>query len=302
LPLIIANESAYSVGSFDAATGKFEIRGVVPGEYDLMASASDSKGKTVWGRTRINVRSDELSGVTVGIQPGVEFKALLTVDGAPPLYTMQSPAPLGSEELVAAGLLSAEALKPVPTPTYRVRLEAAERHAPFVPNSAAATYEPSGVFTYSNVVEGKYNVSVSPLPANGYVADVRTGGKSVFDSGVDINSQTGQVQLSVRTNGVKIQGVVRDSTGKPVASARVVLVPPVSRRQNVQLYRTSLSDTSGDFTLSGIAPGEYKLFAWPSVPEGAWLNKDFLEPYEGRGQTVVVGPNTADVELKLIPK
>jgi hypothetical protein len=155
----LSNSSAYAVGSFDPATGKFDIRGVVPGEYELMASASDSKGKTVWGRTRINVGSDELTGVTVAIHPGIEFKVRLTIDGAPPLYTMKSPAPPGAEELVALGLLSAEALKPVPTANYSVRLQTVERH-PVVPfdSGVAPTYEPSGVFTFSNVVEGKYRV------------------------------------------------------------------------------------------------------------------------------------------------
>jgi hypothetical protein len=300
----LSNSSSYAVGSFDPSTGKFDIRGVVPGEYELMASASDHTGKSVWGRTRTNARSNEVTGVTVDIRSGVEFKARLRIDDAPPSYAMNSPVPLGSEQLVAAGLFNAEALKPVPTPSFRVRLESAESLpvAPFDPNYPAAAYDPSGVFTFSNVVEGKYIVSVSPLPANGYVADVRAGGRSVLDSGVDINSQTGEVQVLVRINGAKIQGVVRDSTGKSIPSARVALVPPASRRGNTQLYRSSSSDTNGNFTMNGIAPGEYKLFAWESVTESAWMNGTFLEPYEGRGQTIVVGSNTPNIELKIISK
>jgi hypothetical protein len=181
-------------------------------------------------------------------------------------------------------------------------LDSAERltDAPFV--TSYATYEPSGAFLFKNVVEGTYTLRVSPLPANGYVADVRAGGKSVFDSGIDINSQTGDVQVLVNTNGARVQGVVRDATGKPAASARVALVPPVPRRQNSQLYKSAVSDTNGNFSMGGVAPGEYKLFAWDSVPDGAWLNSNFLEPYEGRGQTVIVGSGESSTELKLIPR
>jgi hypothetical protein len=151
-------------------------------------------------------------------------------------------------------------------------------------------------------VEGKYTVRVSPLPANGYVADVRAGGKSVFDSGFDISSQTGEVQVLVKTNGGKVQGVVRDSTGRPIASARVALVPPVSRRQNSQLYKVATSGASGSFSMNRIAPGEYKLFAWETAPDGAWLDNNFLDLYEGLGRTVVVDSATLDIELKLIQR
>ena len=193
-------------------------------------------------------------------------------------------------------------MTPVAIPDFRVEFYSAERltNVPFF--TTFATYEPSGAFLFRNVVEGKYSVRVSPLPANGYVADVRAGGKSVFDSGIDINSQTGEIQVLVKTNGGKVQGVVRDSTGNPIASARVALVPPVSRRQNSQLYKVSSSGASGSFSMNRIAPGEYKLFAWETAPEGAWMDASFLELYEERGQTVVVGSNDQDVELKVIPR
>jgi hypothetical protein len=54
--------------------------------------------------------------------------------------------------------------------------------------------------------------------------------------------------------------------------------------------------------MNRIAPGEYKMFAWETVPDGAWMDANFLEFYEGRGQTIVVGSNTPDIELKLIPR
>ena len=84
----------------------------------------------------------------------------------------------------------------------------------------------------------------------------------MFDSGIDINSQTGEIQVIVNTNGGKVQGSVIDAKQKPAASARIVLVPPESRRQNLQLYKVALTDNSGNFTITGIAPGDYKLFAW----------------------------------------
>jgi hypothetical protein len=263
----------------------------------------DSKGGTVWGRSRINVRGGELTDATLDIHPGVELKVLLSIDGNSPLYRVgPPPGAVQTAELIAAGLpLAPQSLTPIPIPDFKVLLDSAERlaNAPFV--TSYTTYEPSGAFLFRNVVEGKYRLRVSPLPVNGYVADVRVGGKSVFDSGFDVDSQTREVQVLVKTNSGKIKGMVHDSTGKPFASARVVLVPPLSRRENSELYKASFSDANGNFTMSGVAPGEYKLFAWESVSDGAWMNGSFLSPYEGRGQNIVVGSSITDIELKLIP-
>jgi hypothetical protein len=167
------------------------------------------------------------------------------------------------------------------------------------------TFDPSGVFLFPNVLEGKYTVNVSPLPANGYVEDIRVGGASVFDSGFDVNSQTGEIQVLLSTKGTSIKGRVLDAAQKPFASARVTLVPRETRRQNAQLYRSVTADASGNFMINGVAPGDYKLFAWEGVPNTAWMNAEFLAPYETRGVPVSAsanGSSPATLDLKLIPR
>lgn len=301
--------------SANRASGQFELRGIVPGPYELMANAPDSNGRPVWGRTRINVTPGELNDVTLNINPGIEVKVRVTVDGAPPAYTMQAPQVLGRGALtIVNGVVTNTAAPatpsaPVPTPTYRVQLRSAEGLAASVPFEGAAnqdtTFDPSGVYVFRSVLEGKYFLTVAPLPANGYVADIKAGGTSVFDSGVDLSSQTGEIQVSVNTNGGKVQGNVLDAAQKPIAQARVVLVPRESRRQNMQLYKTSTADNSGHFLMNGIAPGDYKLFAWEAVPNGAWMNPEFLAPYESRGLAVTVtstGSTPANIEVRLIPR
>jgi hypothetical protein len=91
---------------------------------------------------------------------------------------------------------------------------------------------------------------------------------------------------------------VQDASGKPLRSASVALVPAEGRRQNRSLYRSVGSDATGRFTMTGVAPGEYTLFAWPpGVPGGSFYNATFLKRYEDRGKAVTVGPSaTLDVE------
>lgn len=47
-------------------------------------------------------------------------------------------------------------------------------------------------------------------------------------------------------------------------------------------------DDKGKFTMTGVPPGTYKLFAWENIPEGAYQNRDFMRNYEDRGIVAVV--------------
>src|SRR5262245_25603574 len=99
-----------------------------------------------------------------------------------------------------------------------------------------------------------------------------------------------------------VQGIVQNAEGKALGEATVVLVPPASRRQNRALYKTATTDASGRFTIRGVAPGSYKIFAWPNVPNGAYFNGRFLAKYEDRGRTLNIDPlSTVTAEITAIP-
>jgi hypothetical protein len=43
---------------------------------------------------------------------------------------------------------------------------------------------------------------------------------------------------------------------------------------------------SGQFRLAGVAPGDYRMFAWEDVPTNAWQDEEFMRKYENRGTAV----------------
>ena len=68
------------------------------------------------------------------------------------------------------------------------------------------------------------------------------------------------------------------------------------------LFKTASSDQNGAFSLPGITPGQYKIFAWEAVEQGAWQDNDFLRDYEKESEDFEVKENDAlAVELDLIP-
>ena len=71
-------------------------------------------------------------------------------------------------------------------------------------------------------------------------------------------------------------------------------MPSAPRRGNAELYKRMPANDRGQFRFSGIAPGEYKLFAWPTLPGGEPEEDElFLSAYEGRGVRVRVAPRTS---------
>ncbi len=58
---------------------------------------------------------------------------------------------------------------------------------------------------------------------------------------------------------------------------------------------------NGQFSVRGIAPGDYKLFAWEAIEEGAYQDPEFLRPYEERGKPIHVDEGSRlNSQLQLI--
>ncbi len=70
-------------------------------------------------------------------------------------------------------------------------------------------------------------------------------------------------------------------------------------RRTIKLERLTIPATR---FLRGIAPGSYTAFAWESIPDTAWLNKEFLSKYQDLGVPVTLLPGAQiKLQLKSIP-
>ena len=63
-----------------------------------------------------------------------------------------------------------------------------------------------------------------------------------------------------------------------------------------------MTEQSGRFSMKSVVPGDYKAFAFEEVGRGAYLNPDFLQAFEDRGQTVHLAEgDSVNVRLEEIP-
>src|SRR5688572_22900925 len=111
--------------------------------------------------------------------------------------------------------------------------------------------------------------------------------KDVLSEGLDIPGDT-ELEIVLGASGGLIQGTVRDATGNTLPDAVVGLVPDAPRRKAGPLYQSVITDPNAKFEIHGIAPGSYKLFAWPELEGLAYRNAEFMKEFEDRGKPVKV--------------
>ena len=259
------------VGSNIDAKGNFEMSGVVPGQYLVWASKRSADNKNYWATQAIDVHESDVDNIVLELGSPAELNGRMRVDG---------------REL--PGALDAQ-----------ISLEPADNNMGW----AGVPVKSDGSFTIPDLMPAHYRVGVFGLPEDYYLKSARLGDRDVLESGLDFTAgANGALEVTVSTNGGQIEGVVLNADEQAVSAARVVLVPDEPRRAQSRFYRDASTDQYGRFTIQGIAPGGYKLFAWEDVEEGAYESPEFLKPFEALGDPKSIREGSREsAQLKLIP-
>jgi hypothetical protein len=121
-----------------------------------------------------------------------------------------------------------------------------------------------------------------------YVKSIRMGNGDVLSEGLQVFSKApGPMEIEIGVNAGAVSGVAVDSKQETLSNAIVALVPDsLTLRRRPDLYRSAVTGPNGQFKLQGIAPGDYKLFAWEYADADAWQDAEFLRTYEGNGELI----------------
>jgi hypothetical protein len=255
--------------------GTFEFPSIAPGSYNLIAM-TNSGNLRHFAMLPIDVGNANVEGLTLTINPGVTVSGHIRIDG--------------------------ETTDPIPS--FQVRLNSwASGYSVGPPQPAKA--DASNNFSFDDVNPEHFEVNVSPLPGALYLKSIRAGDADVLANGLDLTAGGGaSLDVVIGVNAPQITGTVQDpTTQQPAIAVTVVLIPQEKERREVSLfYRTSTTDQNGNFTISRVNPGEYKVYAWDQVENGAWFDPDFLKPVESKGSPVSVREGSpVTVQLPLIP-
>lgn len=253
--------------------GSFEIRGVRPGGYTLVAQSFDGpRGMTA--RQAIDVGNNNMEGISLTLSSGMELSGQVKAEGPEGISLAEIHISLQPHDLGAMrfGL-----------PNDRVKDD--------------------GSFTLTQVSQERYDVYVRGLPDGYYIKSIRAGDEEVRDSGLDMTSGPAtSLTITIGPGAGQIDGSVQNDKQDPAAGALVVLIPDdAKRRERKDSYHTATSDQYGRFTLKGVDPDEYKLYAWDDLESGAYMDPDVMKPFESQGVAMSIHENSREsAQLKLI--
>ena len=248
-------------GAVDSNTGRFEIRGVSPGSYLLVASGLLS-GLSVGGRVPIEVSSataQEL--VSVPLAPAFDIVGSVEIEGAP----------RGTLPNLTVRLLPAEGLAVGAQPWSKVASD--------------------GSIRLAGVTPGIWRLALDSLPEDLWVKTETFAGNEVPAGEVTVHESTrGVLRIVLAGSGAQISGTV--TIDSQPSGATVVLVPAAPELRSFhQFYRVTNAGEHGTFTFKGVRPGSYKLFAFQEIEPFAWFDPELLQMVEGVTDTVVVNKN-----------
>jgi hypothetical protein len=296
------HSSVVPVANADAR-GVFSIRGIVPGSYFLYVTSIGGMPFPAPG-----------TPPPPPPPPGTTF----------PTYTATIPLDVGSSDINnlkiqavrAASIPWAISFEPRagadPTPPALNVSLTRDPDLPGSPPTSLFTGMPApgqrGIAAPERVIpgvgSGDYRVNVGPLPKTGYVKSIRLGNIDVLKEGLHISGPVQEgLEIVVSANGGELDGVVLDLNRQPFSNATIVLLPDASRRTaRIDLIRNTTSNEEGKFHFDGLAPGEYKVFAWEDIPAGAWYDPDFMPRYEARGAVVLIDEaKVKALDVRVIP-
>jgi hypothetical protein len=278
--------------------GTFQIQTYVPGTYDLYcmmrprlaARGGSTTGDAPYliGKTRVDVFSADIEGVTISLTLGQFVEARITTGGIPeleeqipPKLTLLPRQPISQPINVGFGLRGGD-----PRATSRpTRGEPVQR---------SATRIPEGEYVLAPVLTGLKNA---------YISDIRQAGVSILEHGtVRVGAEPPPpIEIVLEQGGGSVQGRITGAPG-PTKPVYTYLVPEGSRQTNFILYKRTAT-TNGQFTLGAITPGSYRLYAFAENPDGLEYVREFLQKHatSSRQVTVTRGASVTGVSLPLIP-
>ena len=266
--------------------GNFELTGIAPGAYTLVATVRaggrGGGGRGGGGRgggggqsqmvgfIDVFVGGEDIDSLVVPVQPGVPIAGRIFVDQT-------------ATEINVSRL--------------RVRFEPTRSLPLGAPNARVGE---DGTFLLENVGQTDYRVSLTGLPEDAYVAEGRSGATDVLSSGITVHPDVSPLEFSISGAGSRIDGTVQVESNTAFTGAQVVLVPADSARDD--LYEVASADQYGRFSMRGIAPGRYRIFAWEDAPSGAYQDPDFVIQYDDYGEPVEIERGgLVTVQPRLIP-
>ncbi len=262
--------------------GKFDIAGVAPGSYFLYSAAS-SRDFAIGVKLAVTVTTKDIGGLLAPQVSQFELKGRLRLEG--------------------------DALaEKIPVVIF---CEGSQADA-YTRAQCRAEPQPDGWFTIANLTADRYTIRIgnqyTGKDGGFYLKKLRVNGVDVPGHEINLTSGPAQsLELILNSEVGSVEGTAVPPEERPDDHAlpepgelTVVMIPekaPSGATQPVPAYL----DASGQFQVSDLEPGTYRVFAVPAYDRDLWQNADFLSRIAPRGITVDVAEKAiARIEVQAL--
>ncbi len=255
----------------DARQNTFRIEAVPPGRYTLIAVAQD-EARAYQAKIPIDVGAQTPVPVELAFLSGSSFTGSIEFEGDQP-QTLEN---------------AQVRLMPMDSPSYSP--------TPF------SKVDKDRTFALSGVLPGRWRMQVENVM--GYVKNLMVGDRPESPHGFNIGPGPGGVMRIVI--GVKLAQIEGTVTGnKPEGATNLWLMTVPDDPDQIAEGRISVTavEGGGHFTLTGLEPGKYRLYAFAGIePSAVQQNPGVLKPLEDRGVRLKVEEGAqATAQVQIIP-
>lgn len=171
-----------------------------------------------------------------------------------------------------------------------------------LPSPPATSVKNDGTFSFLRVHSGNsgsYRLTVNAGNDGAYIKVLTINGLETPDLSVTVTGESYKIEVAASLNGGSLRGVVVDQEGEPVPGASTTLIPEDASRSD--LYKSTLSDQNGQYMFSGLAPGQYRVYAWETLAQDAQFDPSFVNRHQSRGLALTSGDKVSlQLQIKLI--
>ena len=236
---------------------------VPPGSYEAIFAGLQADNSPGFARRHVEVSNADVDGGTIEFVPGAAITGTVRVEGG----TITSLARLS------------------------IHLQSDYRDLPqFNPSTGVHA---DGSFAFEGAVPLIYSLSIDRT-AGVYLKSVRMGDRPLAQPRIDAAEKLEPLTIVLGADTGELEGAVENSKGDSVARARVDAIAPDRPDWN----RFAFSNEHGQFKVTDLPPGQYKIFAWESVPDGAPQDPEFRKPFDKQALSVSI-QSRAHASLKI---
>jgi hypothetical protein len=278
--------------NYNSSDGSFELRDVSTGSYWLQVLA---QGQPPAGaaQNQANAAAAALASLTTAMLPvevsGADIENLTVTTG---------------NGITIPGNVQIEGAVPAGFTKDRVVLVLIPSNGVVSLASVLQQARPStdGAFSVEKVNAGQYRFVVAGMPPTMFLKSARFDKDDILADGFSVTDRSpGTLQVTLSADGGHIQGNILDKDSKAVRGITTVLIPDRNRDRR-DVYKIVVSDQNGHFNMLGVAPGDYKLFAWEDIEPFSYNDPEVLKQFEDKGRPIHIDEMGNEmVDVRLIP-